>query len=181
LDGVRVPQENLLGEEGMGFAIGQARLGPARVHHCMRAIGQCEVLIQLMRERAKNRSTFGRLVSDYANVQDAIALSRIDLEQARLMVLKTAWLLDQGGLDAARAEIAIIKVVVARAFCAIADRAVQIFGAMGVSDDAPVARAYAAARAMRIYDGPDEVHLRTLFRLETDAAASGSEWYLRRP
>lgn len=94
-------------------------------------------------------------------------MSRIEIEQARLMVLKTAWLLDRGGYDAAKAEVAMIKVSVARTFSAVADRAVQIFGAMGISDDAPVAQAYAAARAMRIYDGPDEVHLRTLFRLES--------------
>jgi acyl-CoA dehydrogenase len=164
---VRVPRGNLLGGEGMGFAVGQARLGPARVHHCMRALGQCDVLVQLMRERADQRSTFGRRVSDYANVQDSVAMSRIEIEQARLMVLKTAWLLDQGGYDAAKAEVAMIKVSVARTFSAVADRAVQIFGAMGISDDAPVAQAYAASRAMRIYDGPDEVHLRTLFRLKS--------------
>lgn len=175
---VRVPVDHLLGQEGQGFEIGQARLGPARVHHCMRALGACDVLVQLMLARARQRRTFGRQVADYANVQDFVALSRIEIEQARLLVYKTAWLLDQGGLDRARSEIAMIKVAVARTYSAVADRAVQIFGAMGVSDDAPVAAAYGAARAMRIYDGPDEVHLRTLFRLEADGLVGENRYYL---
>ncbi|MEZ5816770.1 MAG: acyl-CoA dehydrogenase family protein [Hyphomicrobiaceae bacterium] len=178
LEDVRVPASNLLGEEGMGFAVGQARLGPARVHHCMRSLGQCEVLIQLMRDRAMERKAFGRTVAEYANIQDYIALSRIEVEQARLLVYKTAWLLDQGGLDRARSEISMIKVAVARTFSSVADRAVQIFGAMGVTDDAPAAEAYTSARAMRIYDGPDEVHLRTLFRLEQQAQVGDSRFYL---
>jgi acyl-CoA dehydrogenase len=179
LDNVRIPRSNLLGEEGKGFAIGQSRLGVARIHHCMRSLGSCDVLIQLMRERAMARRAFGRMVGEYANIQDYIALSRIELEQAKLLVYKAAWLLDEGGPEAARREISMIKVAVARAYSAIADRAVQIFGGAGVTDDTPVAAAYTAARAMRIYDGPDEVHLRTLFRLEpTDVVGEGAH-YLR--
>jgi acyl-CoA dehydrogenase len=177
--GVRTPRSNLLGEEGAGFAIAQARLGPARVHHCMRNLGMCEVLLQLMRERSEQRRAFGRPIGDYANNQDAIALSRLELEQARLLVYKTAWLIDRGGDQTARREVSMIKVAVARCYSAIADRAVQMFGAMGVSDDAPVAEAYTAARAMRVYDGPDEVHLRALFRLEHGDAVGESRHYLR--
>ena len=161
-----------------GLRHGQARLGVARIHHCMRSLGSCDVLIQLMRERSANRRAFGRPIGDFANIQDMIALSRIELEQAKLLVYKTAWLLDEGGPDAARREISMIKVAVARVYSAIADRAIQIFGAMGVTDDTPVAAAYTAARAMRIYDGPDEVHLRTLFRLEPQEVVGESAHYL---
>jgi len=178
LRNVRVPQSNRLGEEGAGFAMMQARLGVARIHHCMRSLGSCDVLIQLMRQRSATRRAFGRPIGDYANIQDYVALSRIELEQAKLLVYKAAWLLDEGGPDAARREISMIKVAVARTYSAIADRAVQIFGAMGVTDDAPVAAAYTGARAMRIYDGPDEVHLRTLYRLEPNEVAGESAHYL---
>ncbi len=178
LRNVRVPQSNRLGDEGAGFAMGQARLGVARIHHCMRSLGSCDVLIQLMRERSAARRAFGRAIGDYANIQDYIALSRIELEQAKLLVYKAAWLLDEGGPEAARREISMIKVAVARTYSAIADRAVQIFGAMGVTDDSPVAAAYTAARAMRIYDGPDEVHLKTLFRLEPNEVVGESAHYL---
>ena len=178
LRNVRVPQSNRLGDEGAGFAMMQARLGVARIHHCMRSLGSCDVLIQLMRERSATRRAFGRPIGDYANIQDYIALSRLELEQAKLLVYKTAWLLDEGGSEAARREISMIKVAVARTYSAIADRAVQIFGAMGVTDDAPIAAAYTAARAMRIYDGPDEVHLRTLFRLEPNEVVGDSAHYL---
>ena len=178
LRNVRVPQSNRLGDEGAGFAMMQARLGVARIHHCMRSLGSCDVLIQLMRQRSATRRAFGRPIGDYANIQDYIALSRIELEQAKLLVYKAAWLLDEGGPDAARREISMIKVAVARTYSAIADRAVQIFGAMGVTDDSPVAAAYTAARAMRIYDGPDEVHLRTLFRLEPNEVVGDSAHYL---
>lgn len=178
LEGVRVPRSNLLGEEGAGFAIGQARLGPARIHHCMRSLGMCDVLLQLMRERAATRVAFGRPIGEYANVRDAIALSRIELEQARLLVYRAAWLLDRGGAAAGRRDISMIKVAVARCHSAIADRAIQVFGAAGVSDDTPAAEAYTTARAMRIYDGPDEVHLRTLFRLEPIDVVGDSVHYL---
>jgi acyl-CoA dehydrogenase len=179
LEGVRVPRSNLLGEEGAGFAIGQARLGPARIHHCMRSLGMCDVLLQLMRERAATRVAFGRPIGEYANVKDAIAASRIELEQARLLVYRAAWSLDRGGAAAGRRDISMIKVAVARCHGAIADRAIQVFGAAGVSDDTPAAEAYTTARAMRIYDGPDEVHLRTLFRLEPTDVVGDSVHYLR--
>jgi acyl-CoA dehydrogenase len=178
LRNVRVPQSNRLGEEGAGFAMMQARLGVARIHHCMRSLGSCDVLIQLMRQRSATRRAFGRPIGEYANIQDYVALSRIELEQAKLLVYKAAWLLDEGGPEAARREISMIKVAVARTYSAIADRAVQIFGAMGVTDDSPVAAAYTGARAMRIYDGPDEVHLRTLFRLEPNEVVGESAHYL---
>jgi acyl-CoA dehydrogenase len=161
-----VPVANRLGDEGAGFLIGQARLGPARIHHCMRAIGRCEVLIRLMVERAGKRQTFGTTLRDYSSVQDAIAESRMDLEQARLLVQRTAWRLDREGNKLARKDISLIKIAVARAYQNIADRGVQIYGAMGMTSDTPFADALAQARAFRIYDGPDEVHLRTIFRLE---------------
>jgi len=163
---VEVPVANLLGEEGAGFLIGQARLGPARVHHCMRAIGRCEVLIRLMVERAGRRSTFGKTIREYSSVQAAIAESRLALEQARLLVQRTAWRLDREGNKAARKDVSLIKVAVARAYHDICNHGIQIFGAMGVTEDAPFADALATARAFRIYDGPDEVHLQTIFRLE---------------
>ncbi len=165
---VRVPAANLLGKEGDGFLSGQVRLGPARVHHCMRAIGSCEMLIELMNARSRERSAFGRRVSEYDSIQHGIAASRIELEQARLMVLKTAWLLDRDGFQAARREVSMIKVAVAQAYSRIADRALQVFGAMGGSDDTPIAGAYAWARAFRIGDGPDEVHLRQIYRMEQE-------------
>lgn len=165
-ENVRVPAANLLGEEGEGFVSGQVRLGPARVHHCMRAIGNCEMLIELMMARTLERSTFGRRIADYDSVQHEIARSRIELEQARLMVQKTAWLLDREGYAAARAEVSMIKVAVAQTYHRIADRALHVFGAMGGSDDTPIAAAYAWARAFRIGDGPDEVHLRQIYRME---------------
>ena len=165
-DNVRVPATNLLGKEGDGFVSGQVRLGPARVHHCMRAIGNCEMLIELMMARSQERATFGRNISEYDSVQHAIALSRIELEQARLMVQKTAWLLDRHGYHAARREVSMIKVAVAQSYHRVADRALHIFGAMGGSDDTPIAAAFAWARAFRIGDGPDEVHLRQIYRLE---------------
>ncbi len=165
-ENVRVPAANLLGSEGDGFVSGQVRLGPARVHHCMRAIGNCEMLIELMMARSGERATFGRTISEYDSVQHAIALSRIELEQARLMVQKTAWLLDREGFQAARREVSIIKVAVAQTHHRVADRALHIFGAMGGSEDTPIAASYAFARALRIGDGPDEVHLRQIYRLE---------------
>ena len=173
--GVRVPVDNLLGKEGDGFVSGQVRLGPARVHHCMRAIGNCELLIELMMARSRERSTFGRSVSEYDSVQHAIAESRIELEQARLMVLKTAWLLDHQGFRGARREVSMIKVAVAQAYTRIADRALQVFGAMGGSDDTPISAAYAWARAFRIGDGPDEVHLRQIYRMEEEPEFSIAE------
>lgn len=166
---VRVPKDHLIGEPGAGFAIGQARLGPARLHHCMRAIGECEVLITLMVNRAQTRSTFGQRVDSYSATKEAVALSRIELDQARLMVKHAAWLLDTVGNKAARKEISMIKVATFRAYQAIADRAIQLFGASGITDDSPAAAAFVRARGLRIADGPDEVHLQTIYRLEADS------------
>ena len=176
---VRVPAANLLGSEGDGFAMAQARLGPGRVHHCMRTIGQCELALELMAERALERMAFGRHLSDFANVQDWIAMSRIEIDQARLLVLQAAWLLDQGesadGADArqVRAQVAAIKVVAARLQQRVVDRAMQIFGAMGLSPDTPLAALWTWGRALRLMDGPDEVHLRTVARHELAQARAG--------
>jgi acyl-CoA dehydrogenase len=157
---VRVPAANLLGAWGEGFAMAQARLGPGRVHHCMRTIGQCE--------RALERITFGRHLSEFSNVQDWIAESRIEIDQARLLVLHTAWLLDQGKVEPQRlrAEVAAIKVVAARLQTRVVDRAMQVFGAMGLSPDTPLAGFWTWGRALQLMDGPDEVHLRTVARYE---------------
>ena len=163
---VRVPVENLLGREGEGFKVAQTRLGPARIHHCMRAIGSAEVLIELMMARAAERKTFGRTLADYDTIQRWIAESRIEIEQSRLLVQRAAWLLDRDGHAAAWRDVSIIKVVVPRTVQGIADRAVQLFGAMGGSDDTPIHSIFAHMRAMRIADGPDEVHLRQIYRME---------------
>jgi len=178
-DNVRVPVSCLLGEQGAGFAIGQARLGPARLHHCMRAIGECEVLISLMVKRSTERTTFGQRIDGYSSTREAIALSRIELDQARLLVQQAAYLLDTVGNKTARKQISMIKVAVARAYQSIADRTIQLYGARGVTDDTPAARAFSRARAFRIYDGPDEVHLQTIARLEAgEQDQEGLEHYL---
>ena len=163
---VRVPKHHLIGDEGAGFAIGQARLGPARLHHCMRAIGECEVLITLMMQRASRRETFGHSVDSYSSTKEAVALSRVELDQVRLLVKHTAHLLDTVGNKDARKQISMIKVATFRVYQAIADRAVQIFGAAGMTSDSPAAAALVRARGLRIADGPDEVHLQTIYRLE---------------
>jgi len=163
---VRVPASNLLGEEGGGFAIAQARLGPGRIHHCMRLIGMAERAIELMVRRAQSRRAFGGPLSDQGVVREQIALSRIEVEQARLLVLKTAWLIDASGARGAATEIAAIKVVVPRMACTVIDRAMQIHGGAAMSDDFPLAYFYSWARALRYADGPDEVHLRTVARQE---------------
>ncbi|RFA29957.1 acyl-CoA dehydrogenase [Alkalilimnicola ehrlichii] len=167
---VRVPAEYLLGELGGGFAMAQARLGPGRVHHCMRSIGQCELALELMRERALERRAFGKYLHEYANLSDWIAQSRLEIEQARLLVLHAAWLLDTGGNEAARSAVAGIKVVVAQLQTRIVDRAIQVFGAMGLSPDTPLSYLWTWGRALRILDGPDEVHLRTVAREEMKKA-----------
>lgn len=172
---VRVPAENLLGVEGEGFAAAQVRLGPARLHHCMRAIGACEVLVELMMARASERRAFGRAVIDYDATQQAIARSRIEIEQARLLVLRTAERLDSDGHQAAWRDVSMAKVAVPEMAQRVADRALQLFGAMGGSDDAPIHRAFAVARMLRIADGPDEVHLRQIFRQEPPARWSVSD------
>ena len=163
---VRVPVDHLLGEEGGGFAIAQARLGPGRIHHCMRAIGMAERAYGLMCSRALARQTFGKPVADHDTVRDTIAEARMRIDQARLLVLKTAWLIDTVGVKGARIEISAIKVVAPRVAQWVLDQAIQIFGGAGVTDDYPLARMYANARTLRIADGPDEVHIRTLARRE---------------
>ncbi|GAA1310720.1 acyl-CoA dehydrogenase family protein [Pseudonocardia xinjiangensis] len=163
---VRVPVTNLLGEEGGGFAIAQARLGPGRIHHCMRLIGMAERAIDLMVRRARSRVAFGRPLADQGVVREQIARSRIEVEQARLLVLKTAWLIDRYGSKGAATEIAAIKVVCPQIACDVIDRAIQIHGGAGMSDDLPLAYFYTWARALRLADGPDEVHMRTVARQE---------------
>ena len=169
LDGVRVPASNILGEEGGGFAIAQARLGPGRIHHCMRLIGMAERALSLMVDRAQARSAFGGPLSDQGVVRDQIAQCRMEIEQARLLTLKTAWLIDQHGAKGAATEIAAIKVVVPRMACTVIDRAMQVHGGAAMSDDTPLAYFYAWARALRFADGPDEVHIRSVARQELKA------------
>jgi acyl-CoA dehydrogenase len=170
LRNVRVPRANLIHAEGAGFAIAQARLGPGRIHHCMRLIGQAELALELMCERAAERRTFGRYLHQHGTVAEWIALSRIEIEQARLLVLKTAWLIDQHGAKAALREIAMIKALVPRMQTTVCERAMQVFGAMGLSGDTPLAALWTAGRLLRIADGPDEVHLRAVARQEMTAA-----------
>lgn len=166
---VRLPQDSLLGEEGSGFALAQARLGPGRIHHCMRCIGQCELALDLMCERALERKTFGRYLHEHGSIAEGIALSRIEIDQARLLVLRTAWLIDAFGNKAARKEVAMIKALVPRLQTTVMDRAMQVFGAMGLTPDSPLADLWTLGRALRLADGPDEVHLRTLARMEIKA------------
>ncbi|MCF8210771.1 MAG: acyl-CoA dehydrogenase family protein [Rhodoferax sp.] len=169
---VRVPADQLLGDWGEGFAMAQARLGPGRVHHCMRTIGQCELALELATERMLERHAFGKYLSDYSNVQDWIAESRIEIDQARLLVLHAAWALDQGTLTPVqlRSEVAAIKIVAARLQSRVVERAMQAFGAMGLSPDTPLAYLWTWGRAMHLMDGPDEVHLRTVARNELNRA-----------
>ncbi|MCY4318447.1 MAG: acyl-CoA dehydrogenase family protein [Alphaproteobacteria bacterium] len=163
-ENVRVPHDNLIGEEGGGFAIAQARLGPGRIHHCMRTIGQCEVALQLMIERGLNRMTFGKRTIDHDTVREAVALSRTEIDMARLLCLRTAWLIDSYGNKAARNEVSQIKVVAARLQTAIANRAMQVFGSMGLTPDTPLSWLWTWGRALQFIDGPDEVHLRGIAR-----------------
>jgi acyl-CoA dehydrogenase len=163
---VRVPVSNLIAGEGDGFMISQARLGPGRIHHCMRTIGAAERALELMCRRATERVTFGQPVSERSNIQDWIAESRIDIEMLRLLALKTAWLMDTVGNRHARVEIAAIKVAAPEVALRIVDRAIQVHGAGGVSEDYPLAWMYAHLRTLRIADGPDEVHKMTIARRE---------------
>jgi acyl-CoA dehydrogenase len=159
---VRVPAGNLISGEGDGFAIAQARLGPGRIHHCMRALGMAERAMELMKERAIARVAFGRPLSEQGVIREWIGESRITIEALRLLVLKTAWLMDTAGNRAAMTEIQAIKIAVPRAAQAILDRAIQLYGGAGLSDDEPLAEMFAGARALRLADGPDEVHLSSL-------------------
>ena len=163
---VRVPVSNLLGEEGGGFAIAQARLGPGRIHHCMRTIGIAERALSMMVERAQKREVFGGPLINQGVIQEWIAESRIAINQARLLTLKAAWVIENFGAKNARTEIAAIKVVAPRAALQVIDRAMQTFGGAGIGPDTLLPRMYAGVRSLRFADGPDEVHLRDLARLE---------------
>lgn len=165
-ENVRVPKENLLLGEGRGFEIAQGRLGPGRVHHCMRLIGVAERALELMCARAKTRVAFGKPIAEQGVVRNWIAEARVTIEQARLLVLKTAWLMDGSGNKAARREIAMIKAIVPRMTLKIVDRAIQAHGGAGVSPDTPLAQFWIAARSLRIADGPDEVHLVSIAKAE---------------
>ncbi|MHB1534715.1 MAG: acyl-CoA dehydrogenase family protein [Acidimicrobiales bacterium] len=165
-DNVRVPATNLLGQEGGGFAIAQARLGPGRIHHCMRTIGMAERALELLCTRALHRTAFGAAIADQGVVQAWIADARIGLDQARLYTLYTAWLMDSKGNKAAHNEISAIKVAVIDVATKVIDHAIQVHGAAGVGPDTPLARMYAGARALHFADGPDEVHRRGIARRE---------------
>jgi len=165
-ENVRVPRENLLGEEGSGFAIAQARLGPGRIHHCMRAVGMAERALDLMCMRAQMRVAFKKPLADQGVVQERIAESRIEIEQVRLLTLKAAWMMDTVGKKNAQTEIAAIKVMAAQVATDVIDRAIQLFGGAGVTDDWPLASMYAHARTLHLVDGPDEVHMRQIARRE---------------
>jgi acyl-CoA dehydrogenase len=165
-DHARVPAANLIAGEGDGFAIAQARLGPGRIHHAMRAIGMAERALALMVERAKNRTAFGTTLADQGVVRELIAESRMEIDQVRLYVYKTAWLIDQAGTKAAQSEIAGIKVAAPAVATRVIDRAIEVFGGAGVGDDTPLAYFYAWARVLRIVDGPDAVHRRSIARQE---------------
>ncbi len=163
---VRVPVANILGEEGDGFMLAQARLGPGRIHHCMRTIGQCELALEMMCDRALERSTFGRPIADRANIQDWIAQSRFEIDQARLLMLRAAWRMDREGAKGARVDVSAIKVVAARLQTTVVDRAMQVFGAAGITPDTPLSYLWSWGRALRFIDGPDEVHLMVIARDE---------------
>lgn len=163
-ENVRVPASHLLGEEGSGFAIAQARLGPGRIHHCMRSVGQAQYALELLCQRAVSRVAFGQPLSEQGVIQEWIAQSQMEIEQARLLTLKAAWMMDTVGNKAAQKEIAMIKVVAANLVTNVTNRAIQVFGAAGLSDDFPLAELWVNGRTIHIVDGPDEVHKRALAR-----------------
>jgi acyl-CoA dehydrogenase len=163
-ENVRVPVTNLLGEEGSGFAIAQARLGPGRIHHCMRAIGVSQRALEMMCQRATTRVAFGKPLAEQGMIQEWIAQSYLEIEQARLLTLKAAWMIDNLGKKAAQDEIAMIKIVAPEVNTTVVSRAMQVFGAAGLSDDFPLASMWAHGRTLHIVDGPDEVHKRSLAR-----------------
>jgi acyl-CoA dehydrogenase len=165
-DNVHVPVENLLGPRGGGFMMAQARLGPGRIHHCMRSLGMAERALELMCARVSSRTAFGGPIARQGVVQEWIAESRMAIEQSRLLVLKAAWLIDNVGVKNARTEIAAIKVAAPRAASYVVDRAIQAHGAAGVSGDTPLAESWAQLRTLHLADGPDEVHLRSIAREE---------------
>ena len=165
-DHVRVPVDNLLGEEGGGFAIAQARLGPGRIHHCMRSLGVAERALELMCRRVRSREAFGGPLAEQGVIQQWIAESRLEIDQARWYTLNAAYLMDTAGNKAARTEISGIKVIAPQAALRVVDRAIQAFGAAGVGPDVPLARMYAGLRTLRLADGPDEVHRRAVARRE---------------
>jgi acyl-CoA dehydrogenase len=165
-ENVKVPLSNLLLGEGRGFEISQGRLGPGRIHHCMRAIGQAEVALEKMCRRVQSRAAFGKRLAEQTVTLERIAEARIGIEQARLLVLKAADRMDKAGNKAALAEIAMIKVAAPNMLCRVLDFAIQAHGGAGVTGDFGLAQAYAAARAMRIFDGPDEVHRNQIARIE---------------
>jgi alkylation response protein AidB-like acyl-CoA dehydrogenase len=166
LSGVRVPPSNMLLGEGRGFEIAQGRLGPGRIHHCVRTIGAAEEALEAMVERLMSRTAFGKTLAEQGVWEERIANARIDIEMTRLLCLKAADMMDRAGNKAAQGEIAMIKVAAPIMALRVIDDAIQAFGAAGVSDDAGLARAYASIRTLRLADGPDEVHRRAIARLE---------------
>ncbi len=166
LEDVRVPVSNLIGPEGGGFMMSQARLGPGRIHHCMRAIGMAERALELMCRRAQSRVAFGKPIAEQGVVQDWIAESRIEIDQARLLTMYAAWLMDSAGNKAARNEVSAIKVVAPNVALRVVDRAIQVHGGGGVCEDFPLAEMYAGLRTLRLADGPDEVHKMVIARRE---------------